>query len=1433
MADDYQPPANYNSDLDQIEPNPPSAEGPNGQGVESYQAGYDPGPQEEQLPQRLQGGIDRLRSRYDRKINDLQNNMYTKGALYRTPDGLSYEQPTLGGAGYRQDIQGNIMPNTDYGYVPVQQEQINLIKNKTAAMTLPDGSALSDQHIYAQAPRIYQDLLRFNGGKPLDGNSFVNSQYWDQFKGMDNDMLSAVQSTVLNAIRPIDKQYRVTSNLRQQIDNTIKDPDNPYGNFFFNQLTPETKTEIGNVLSGRSRNVRFAEGVIRGIQEKKEALSDPDMEDAFSKLAQSPDPHDKAIFNSLKLTHSGSAFNNQLSRWMDNQAKEVQKTTKIADDTFAQFQDIPGVKAQAIGEGFRQYIIDGGFKGNEHLANFYAKKILDSMDTVKLPDRVMSDGSVVPGPEVPGIKMQSDEGKLVKKLKQMSEEQPLDKLYINPMHHVFTEDQANTHALQEINTLYPDSKIKGMGEYVKLPVDKFQDQTGGQVFLDYPVASVIGGETKKSLATFTHGDFQWVKRDALQKYMQGSGVSEDDLKNEGPIVIPDNRKDWMKTGADAYQPKMIRADQFMNGPEGQRFETDKGYYAALQQFNGIKAKEQTQAAWLSKPPNDPSALGEYSKAMAQTLGVALGRVGFLEKNIPTLVGSAFKWATGDTDGASKMWDEAVHGENGIKNTYFDPQLEDDLKQANILGYVDMKKFAENPNADKYQKVAAWGGHLSGELTKMAIEMMVGNELGAGATASKLGSTATKLFGYQKQLETLMETAGSASEIAQTYRKMAIVNNMAHGAVTMPMLGLMQGNTNPTDLAEMAGQGLVMGQLSRFQGFRMPFFGKATGNLITETEPGLYKTVATTTTDAPWYGDWRRHSLAALATAGQGGYDALRQYWDGKTPDEISQQLKSPEFWGNMLTSFAMNAHGQMQHEGRSAVTKPSEVAPTNLGEQTPSQPEFSFLKSPSMPDQKVTTPKLSEVVPPTSLNDLKIMQDRFMELFGKSKRSGKEEDEFNQIAQTLTQPNLNAWTKNELAVRGDYLAKVMNEGMENGIDPHPDHVAEFSEIVRRLRSENPGEGIFFPEVLAKEREVGPALWEEGQKALTTSYKPQLLLEGSSPEFKLLETQPQVPGSERSMVSRMPPEPLIDFINTNRDNPNLTYAESSKFQSYFRRIQDIYNSEEFNNLSKPIKNRIKNIVKDESLASKAFKGPVPESVVTTKSGVELDPKVIDAVSNVQKFHAILQDLTKKAFKSGTYKGRASGGAEKATERQETGYEKIPVKAINEVEPGTFEVPVTYRNSGTEIEVVKANSALDAKGEAEDRAKQKVESATQRFYESTGAAKQSLDPLKDVVMRDIDQHISDSHSKGSSYKDIYDSLTSKKESKTEQMEAFRNLAEFKSEKEGTSVKEAMKDLKDEIFSEENVNARIENSMKAESKAVGDELESIEDQARKDGC
>lgn len=819
------------------------------------------------LPSSYRGGLDsyvsKLERQRDQKLAEsFQSPVFNvNGQLSRTPPPQeNAEWIPLGGperyrAGYMESK------------VPIQTQIANQIDAKIPR--LPDGTKLSDEHIFQNKDSILSGIMQNEKGNS-SVKSFLENPYWDQFKGLDPEALNSFKASVYkNVYRPAALQKQATQGLLNEYTDIYK-TDN--GKMMYDVLPQEAKSEITNVLTGKSKNFKFTQGVLKGMQEKQDAINDN--EDLFNQLKTSQDPDDQKVFKSLLTTHSGASFNTILNRYSTKLQKDKDYQDKNSKDIQAALGEFQSPRTDAIKDQLDTLNKQNFFKKDPSLLNKYIDQSKKSMDDIEIKD---ADGNVLG--KIPGIKNVVDERGARQEIEKLNARDISNNdILVDDNLHLYHGDQLDTFYQKHIKQDFPDSGINGKGQYVAIPKGKLQNSMGENMVLGAPDMN------DTSTLSFAYKDELYVRRDELNKL----GVTKDDLKSDAPIMFGKDKDQYLAREATPYKPISITADQFLTDKDsqgntiydGDRYATWKPVIDSVRQERNIAQARLKDFIGQIDNTNPTTIPKEFGKAFAAG---ALNTGAHIAANVNTIylgLKGLAQHALGDTEGAIKTYNDALGDGTELTKSNADQFISEALSKSKDPNWIN--NLAKDPNATTGQKLAAWAGGLAENLTEFAVISKGTGSIGA------LGNIGTKLLGGQKAIKAL-EAAGEASP--GLISAMSKMNTIAKSAIDFSLMGIMKGEVNPSQIEENLATGTLFGAGGAFgKGF---------------TAEGL------SVKSLP---DLARAASVAASQAGIMGMDYFKKKFEGMSKEDIFKTWQDPEFLANAALTTILPSIGAAHAE---------------------------------------------------------------------------------------------------------------------------------------------------------------------------------------------------------------------------------------------------------------------------------------------------------------------------------------------------------------------------------------------------------------------------------------------------------------------------------------------------------------------------------------
>lgn len=1346
------------------------------------------------LPTRVTGPLDSLvkkRSTEVQKYNDAA----IKSPLFQVDGQISKRPPQFdkdSGSGFipmgGKGFYINQPPEEEY--IPIQKKLADQADKRIPR--LPDGTPISDAHVIAEAGNIYQGLLQGSGGK-LDPKSFIENNYWDQFKGMDPDALTAFKQSALTAIRPYVKHQQAVGQMQGLFGEISQDP---MGQMFLEALPEAQKMGIAAVMSGQSLDYRGPKSIATAIAGKLDALEDPDNMKLFEQMQQSKDNEDQNKFKYLLKTNSTSAFLNGLTAF-DKKHKVVElKRDADVKEVYSKLNDVPGKDAELVRDTLSGLVKSGEYDKNAEVLNNDIRMINGGWGEVTLSN----------GSKVPGLGAAHYEMKKTTELKKLNEQVgDLSKIFIGRDGTVYHGDNAvNNFKLKDLHQQFGDTKVKTLtpGEFVELDIEKFTDTNGGTVFLSLP------GKLDESPVSYQVGTKQYVRRDVIKQF----GITQDELSSGEPIPISDKLSERLSGKPSQYRAPLMTAEEYFDPrvKDGDRLKAKKEWFESFMQTKIQDQEKIKNNILISKPVEDPSWKWNFAKEAgkgfassmvreAATIGMDVKILGDYQP--ATVVGNLLKFGFAKALGNEEAAKDAlkVYTETGKpEHFHLGEQVEDAMQN----GWLGLDVLNADPNAGTSGKLGGLLGHIAGDITTMVGEMAVTGPLGADAAAAKMAGYFDKVRGYSKQIEVLKKATGNSSEIIKLLDKQAKAAEFAKIFMGFQGIGLLQGKTAPVDLLDST----INSSLGAFpavmgRGLRMPFLGKVEESAVKEVSPGVYDVAVSQSKNLPFYPDIQRSLASLTSVAGMGGYDAIRKNFDGMSWEEIQDQYKDPEFLGSMVANGFMNLlGGQKRSSGIDYVvpaTKPKiEIAPAparktlDLKLRSKLESEYKSLQAIgdkrtkdqnqrmydltseiTRPDQ-IPSDAVPEAKQPRTVAEIDGRRARLAELTAKAdSRTPEEAVEFHSILDELVDPKFDQYTREALAHRGGIIAEKVNNGRANA-----DELAELQEIHRRLASGFIGKDIPFDRVIKKEEIDAPKLAAFIQHIKYGGDPAKFQHEGKTPKNLLaevaVERDPLI-----SEVSQATAYDSMTFVRASIDAPTRTSNEASIYNAHIQNLR--------NKLEDPDIQGTKTAKAIETLLNdpKIARGKKVEIDVTPRK-----KEIIDEPAKIPEEFVLAEDVALKveepdlpreiydsAAEIAKVIDKVPAEAEKISKtRERLGEKEFALRETRALarSPGWFSV--RYETPGGDVTIkVKANDSTEAESKALNELTQGVREGVSETHQVYQAAEEAVHEM-DVSF--AKEKIDKLWSEGKSLKDIAKELTSEEGGAFDQDFARSEIMDF---------------------------------------------------------
>lgn len=815
------------------------------------------------------------------------------------------------------------LPQEDLGINPIYAPQS--VKTFTSN-ALP----VTDRDIYANAPQIYKSLLDGANGD-LNPQTFYDNPHWDRVRatGVPEEGIRALQASTLKAIQPLYKAGQFEK------DAQIVEAD-PIAASFLKPFGAEMYRKPGS---------QHSYSLLHAAYQKAQLIrDDPDMSDAFQELIQSDKEDDKRTVAQLYQTPSASSANRIMAGWIKKQERVTAGREALKNDLGTRMTGMEGDTADAVKTAMEGLIDQGKFDGRMYGQFGKAFHQLLNADPQK--------GAMVLGAQLPSLRNDALEVKINRRISDLvAAGASTSDLFVGTNGQVYNKTQMENFTNQEVKAQFGDTRIKTKtpGEYVALPVKKFVDYAGNEVFPAIPTVDGQGNQIQAP-AAYKHGEVMYVNRGWLKKV----GVDQNQLESDEPIELGRGMVRWTANEVPDFQPHAMSADAFMSADPGQRLLADRAWYSAVNRLQTFQQSRSKEGIAVEPDPWNPSYMGEMTNAFKKSIlsaGLSIGLGSAAAANsIRNLVMAGYHGALGNSDQAQEYFDAAKGKEeqgtdslNAQLGSF--PKLRERLHEAIETMSAEPEKFLlsphginANPNATTGMKVAAFGTGLVGDIAGMSVQLSLGPEM-AGTTIANLLSKYSRI---EKALQVAKALPYADQAMLDATLRQEHFLNLIRQPIAFAALGLEKGESDLSDIAHNALVGGIMAKVQNVgRGFRIPFTKGETleaslgpkygpkGELIVPKDMPVVDTITGTT--LPWYADKLRLKAAAASAAGFYGLDAMNQMLHGKTPGEILDQLKDPEYVANLLTLPFFAAMGQrdirVAPRASEAGGKPVEGAP--------------------------------------------------------------------------------------------------------------------------------------------------------------------------------------------------------------------------------------------------------------------------------------------------------------------------------------------------------------------------------------------------------------------------------------------------------------------------------------------------------------------------
>lgn len=862
------------------------------------------------IPRSFMGGLDHLNSSYQKAAFKLRQ----KTPTY-TLDGITYKEPPS------TEGRNTFIPITgETTYSGLDQDSFISNQEKMARQLEsslprgPDGGLITSAHVAKNIGTIYQQLKSGSDGD-LTPQTFWDNPYWEQFQGLSNEALSAFKNDVAKNIQPIIRHEAAVGNLMTGLKSLNDDP-NGIAKDLWTSLAPENKGEIEAVIRGKSRNVRTAQGIIKTIQDKVDiANSDPLVMDNFKELLNAKNngtlnKDDQQYLTSALFSHSGSAFNHVMYQYIQKNENDKQKQQDLHDFLDNELVDLKGQETDAFRIQMSE-LID-------------SKQITHGkLSSILRESKSNANGVGINGSVLPSLLNPLRESQIVKGIQTMSNEHDINKLVIKSNGKVVFEEPGemqkliNEDAVHRHGDVRTNAKIPG--DLVALDRDSLIGVDGQPLHLAVPI--MMNGKKVIQPASFINGDIEYYSRAVLKKI----GITQAQMEGDEKIEMPGGFEDFSVKDESLYEPVLVKAGDFMKLPEGSRLKAMKQLQIGLDQSMEAQRKFiDTQIESLPTPEKISWMKDVVWNTAARHLeesGVGMGlAVPAIANSLANLVKGVYHSIT-DPEKAKHEFESIMgsHDEEGkpvdvnsiggfLKTAWENPDA--------MFGNIGSLKSRIRVTADYESELNGWNAKegmtttqkvasaLVGGLTEaatMAAQFQIGGAAKAGEIASQFltkFTTASKLI---EGIKTVAPTTEGLFEIQKAKKSLDYANSILKAGVEMTVYGAERGDVKGNELLMNAMKGGAFGWLStQGRGMRLPRVPGVTEEVRIGKDGVPEISKAFSDISRPWYPDIAKFKAATLATSGFFGLDYVNSLYEGKTQQEIVDQMKDPEYIANNL-----------------------------------------------------------------------------------------------------------------------------------------------------------------------------------------------------------------------------------------------------------------------------------------------------------------------------------------------------------------------------------------------------------------------------------------------------------------------------------------------------------------------------------------------------
>lgn len=934
-------------------------------------------PPEESSPQlsaSLPSGIDAVVNRRIRQKTILLDQA-ARNPVYQTDYGFVKKMP-----GFVQTTAGPVSFGQDVPYQAQEAEKIFVPTNL-------QGTPVSDRDIFQNRETIFQSLMDGAGGE-LNDETFYNNPHWERIRsqGIDEEMLGAIQRSTLRAVAPIYKQFKNEQSYATGFNELVQDEET--GMMARKFLEPFV-AELSQPGSPQALNA------LRSVKDKVEFVkNNPLVQEQISSLSKSKDRDDINTLQALMLSKSVGSMASILKDSQVRIEKRNDRINSLYGDLQEKTMDIEGPISASVKQFLSDKIEDGSIKYS-HQLNTILNSIIKSDKDLELPG----------GITIPSIRGEFIESELVRKIKDRSVFEGEKNLAIDGDGKIINTEDMRKVIDDDVKVQLGDVSFKGNGKYIEVPKDKFVDSTGKTIFLGTQWMNPKTGQPETIPTSIVYEDRHFVLRSELEKMGFLEQVENKKLKDE-QIQLGPGFSRFVSPSPLEFKPAIIPAELFLSMPAGQRLvvtdekgQERKVLSETIQSIrNRYDAFERMgeKGVSLMDQPSIPSVYKELHHGAERLLlkaGLEMGMA--IPATLNTikngLLGAAYQ-LSGDNENADKYYSAALgETELGTIDRWFGTQATLKDRLAETQAYLEQNMgptlgdIQPNPEAEMSQKIAGILGEGLGGFAGMMAELQTMGFQRASAKAAEYLAGLTK---YGKEVgafsKTFVGMPGQMEAALSAKKKFDITATILRMPFEAVALAGMAGRTSPSEIGgdiaafELMGASSLVGRGFRLPSMQLPVtVQRGKWGFQSIFRPVEIDTTVATRTGAgmgalisggevaslPMYMDKMRAAATTAAFFGQYGLGAAHQWLEGKSGEEIVNDLGTPERAAEYLSLAIMGAYGQKVY--RTEKLPPMQLPSARPGIHGPVRPveapkyELAVIQ----PQQVKTRPIMSPMQP--------------------------------------------------------------------------------------------------------------------------------------------------------------------------------------------------------------------------------------------------------------------------------------------------------------------------------------------------------------------------------------------------------------------------------------------------------------------------------------